>query len=701
MAERPTNTIDVTDTRITREPVVNEAIKRFRKCVEWERHTRTIQEEDLRFSEADSDNMYQWPNSIRRNRDMDERPCLTVNRTRQHNLQIINDERQNKPSIVARPTGNGATFEAAQVFTSIFRHIEYISNAQSAYTTATSFQVKIGIGWLRVARDYSGDDTFDQEIYIRRVIDPFSIYIDPDAKEQDKSDAKFAFVFEDVDKDEFDQMYPDFQGWGNQHAIGIDGASDFISKDHIRVCEYFRAVDKKDELIAITDPRDGQLKVIRKSALPKELWKELDDDPMTRKRSIYETKIERYLIIGERIAERSVEPGRYIPLVPIIGEECVVDGILDRKGHTRALKDPQRIYNYWTSSAVEHVALQSKTPYIAAAAAIEEYEMYWNTANKTNHSVLPYNAYDDAGSQLPPPARQEPPQMAPAFISGMQVAVNEMMMVSGQYQPVMGEPSNERSGRALAARQRQGENATYHFIDNLGVGLRFLGKILLDLIPRVYDTKRVMQVLAVDGTSYEVHVDPQAQQAYMQTLDKDNKVAQRIFNPNVGKYDIQADIGPAYGTQRQQMFDALTTLITQAPGLANLLGDIWMRAADFPGADEAAERFKRMLPPQALGQGPTQAEQVLQQQNAALTESLQKALEQLSIERVRIKGREEGREVDAFNADTQRLKVIGAHALSKDQLSLAVAELMHNMSIEQLEKILQMRQQSGAGEVQQ
>lgn len=687
--------------KLSIDPIVNEAIKRFRRCVEWERHTRTIQEEDLRFSEADSDNMFQWPNSIRRNRDMDERPCLTVNRVRQHNLQIINDARQNKPSIVARATGGGASYESAQVYTSIFRHIEYISNAQTAYTKATEMQVKIGIGWIRVARDYAGDDTFDQEIFIRRVSDPFSVYIDPDAKEQDKSDAKFCFVFDDVSKEEFDKQYPEYLGWGNQHAIGVDGASDFISKDHVRVAEYFRAVEKKDQLVAITDPQDGQFKFVRKSQMPKALWTQIDDDPTIKKRTIYDTKIERYLIIGMRIAEKSEEPGRYIPLVPVLGEESVVDGILDRKGHTRAMKDPQRIYNYWTSSAVEHVALQSKTPWIAPAQAIEDYETYWNTANKVNHSVLPYNAFDDAGNALPPPARPEPPVMAPAFITGMQVAVNELMMVSGQYQPIMGEPSNERSGKALAERQRQGENATYHFIDNLGVALRQVGKILADLVPRVYDTKRVMQVLAQDGTDYEVTVDPQAAQAYLQKLDHDNQVVQRIFNPSVGKYEIQADIGPAYGTQRQQMFDALTTLIAQAPNLASLVGDIWMKAADFPGADEAALRFKRMLPPQALGQGPSQKEQLLQQQVASLTESLNKITEQLAIERVRIKGREEGRDIDAFNADTQRLKVLAAHGASEKELRMAAMELAHNIATERLEAIFGAAKKGGAGEVEQ
>jgi len=661
-----------------RDPIVDEADKRLQRCVDYESVCRTSFIEDYKFAEADADNGFAWPDAIRRNRDIDERPCLTVNRTRQHNLQIINDAKQNKPGIVIRGTGNGATYESAKTYESIVRNIEYQSNAQTAYSTATEFQVKCGIGWIRVTREYRDEDSFEQDLFIRRVNDPLSIYIDPDAKEADKSDAKFAFVFDDVLKDDFADAYPSLSEFEiGQNALGIGGIT---SKDYIRVVEYFRKLDVADELAAIRNSQTGQMEVIRKSKLPKEIWPEIKADKTIQTRPITYTKIERYLIVGDKIVEKTDELGKYIPLVPVIGEETLIDGKLDRKGHTRALKDPGRIYNYWTSSAVEQVALQGKTPWVAPAAAIEDYEGYWNTANRVNHSVLPYNAFDDAGNALPAPARTNPPEYGPAYLSGMQVAVNEMMMVSGQYQPQMGEPSNERSGKALAERQRQGSNATYHFIDNLGVAIRHVGRILLDQIPLVYDTRRVMQILALDGTDYEIEVDPSAKQAYIQHLNHDQEIVKRIFNPRLGKYDVQADIGPAYGTQREQMFDALTTLIAQAPDMASLVGDLWMKAADFPGADEAAERFKRMLPPQALGKGPSQAEQQLQLQVDNLTKLLTKALDKEAGLALKLKGKEEMREIDAFDADTRRLKILADHGIDQGTLSVLKLQLMHDMN---------------------
>lgn len=670
----------------TTDPIVNEAIKRFRRCVEWENPSRRNFLEDLKFAEADSDNGFQWPNAIRRNRDIDERPCLTINKTRVHNLQITNDMRQNKPGLVARAVGGGASAEAAQMLTGIMRHIEYISQAQSAYTIAAGFQVRAGIGWLRVKRDYAGDDTFDQEIYIDGIIDPLAVYCDPDAKKLDKSDANFMFIFDDMPRDTFKEMYPEFKDMAGQNALGA-AEGRWVTKDHIRVCEYFRRVEHEDQIIAFRDPHDGMLKPIRKSKLPKEVWTQIDADPMARKRSIQLTKVERHLIVGYELAETTEEPGIYIPLVPVIGEETVIDGILDRKGHTRALKDAQRMYNYHTSAMVEHLALQTKTPWIASAQAIEEYEGYWNTANKINYSVLTYNAYDDMGNVLPPPSRTEPPKESSGYIVAMQNAANELMMVSGQYQPVMGEPSNERSGKALSARQGQGDNATYHYIDNFAVALRHVGKILLDLIPRVYDTQRVMQIMAEDGTSFELEVDPQAKQAYEQRLDHEGEVAKRIFNPTVGKFDVEAEVGPAYGTRREQAFDAYITLLTQAPGIAGVIADLLLQNADFPTAGEAAARLRRMVPKQALGQGPSATETQQQQQIQQLSGLLQKALDDLAKAQISLKGKGEMRDIDAFDAETKRLAILAKLGIDEKNFQLLVAELMHDIAKTPLDMI--------------
>jgi hypothetical protein len=637
--------------------VVVEARDRFRRCSKWEHTARKAFLDDLKFAEGDAYNGYQWPNEIRRSRDIDERPCLTNNIVRQHNLNIINDAKQNKPRIKIRASGGPATSEAASVWNSIMRRIEYKSNAQVAYDHATSFQVRAGYGVLRVETRYVAPDSFDQEAWVTVVKDPLTVYFDPDAKEVDKSDAKFAFVFEDLHEDEFKKKYPEYADLATANTI--DDADGWIKEDYIRVCEYFRVVEHKDMLYAVVDAaQPGVYRIYKASdfaGAPEAL--EAIKAQAVNKRETKIPKVEWKFLIGLKVVESNVWPGKYIPLVPVIGEETIIEGVMDRKGHTRAMLDPQRIYNYWSSTAVEYGALQTKTPWAAPVEAIEGYETYWNTANRINHSVLPFRSLDDAGQKIEPPKRIEPPVALPVAITGMQLSQNELMSVSGQFADKMGDQSNERSAKAITERQRQGDNATYHFIDNLAIAIRHVGRILLDLVPKIYDTRRVMQILAEDGTSYELIIDPKAVQAHQQKVAETGQVVQRILNPNLGEYEVEADVGPDYGTKRQETFNALALILTQAPQLTQIIGDILLASSDFDKAEEAAARLRRMVPPQALGQGPSISEQQLMAQVQNLTKLLQSAMEELAGEKLRMKGKEEQRDIDVYNAITQRLKI--------------------------------------------
>ena len=674
---------DNSEGKTRHERILKQAKDDFKIDSKWESHARKNFLEDIKFANADAYNGYQWPNDIRRNRDVDERPCLTINKTRQHNLQIVNDAKKNKPAIKIRATGNGATAESASMLNAIMRHIEYRSNATVAYDIASTFQVNGGVGYLRIGTRYVSEDSFDQEPIIMGVPDPLNIVMDSGAKEVDKSDANRCFIFEDVPKEDFEGKYPEYKDIAAaQNAVSDDAG--WVAQDSIRTCEYFRKVQKKDTLFAYNDKASGQTVYMRKSVLEDapELLKQIESDPRTKSRETTTTTIEWYFIVGNTIVEEETWPGKYIPIVPVIGEETVIDGIMDRKGHTRALIDPQRMYNYWASTAVEYGALQTKSPYMAPAEAIEGYETYWETANKINHSVLPYNGLNDAGEQIPAPQRIEPPVAAPVALSGMQIAQGDFMMASGQYQDSMGERSNERSAKAINERQRQGDTATYHFIDNLAIAIRQVGKILLDLIPKLYDTRRVMRILAEDGTDFELEIDPQAAQVYQKKLAHDGTVAQHILNPMVGAYEVEADIGPSWGTKREEAFNALTLILTQAPQLTSLIGDLLLKSSDFDLSDEAAARLRRMVPAQALGQGPSPQEQALQGQVTQITQLLQKTMEELSREKLKGHDRSGKHVIDSYNAFTTRLKVFlddkakAAEAISPEEIQAVVKQTL-------------------------
>jgi len=664
--------------------IILEAKKRFKICEDWEAQARVYFGYDYKFANADSNNMFQWDNWVVGDRITLQRPCLTINKTMQHCLQIINDGKQNKPGVNIRPVGDEASFEAAQVFQEVTRHIEYISSAENVYDNAAVYQVTAGWGYWRVTVEKI-NGTFDKEIYIRRIKDPRNVYLDPNINEVDGSDAWFGFIFDDMPRDLYEAQYPKYKDCGNVAFGNLQDS--WLQKDTVRVAEYYRKTQDEDKLIycvlPLTGEEIGPILLSELDADSKKAINEFKNDPDANYREQDELteKIEWYKIAGNKIIDRKPWLGKYIPIVRLVGTETVIDGIWDCKGHTRALLDPQRIYNVNSSANVEFGALQTKSPIAASPAAMEGFEDLYARANIDNLSVLPYNEYDEEGRQLKPPTRIPPPVASPAYVQQMEIAQNEMMMVSGQYQAQMGENENAKSGVAINARQRQGDRATYHFIDNQAVAIRYTGKILIDLIPKIYDTKRVMRIEAKDNTIMNVTIDPNADQALQKIspegeipTDNSQQMVDLIFNPNVGIYDVIADTGPSFATRRQEAFNALTQIAAQNEQFMGIAGDILWKVADFPEAQVLAQRWRKIIPKNITGDGidpvieqtMNQAAQQIEQQLAViakLNQDLEDKNRELSIKEAAQElawtktGVEQIRE--DFKALTDRLGAVG------------------------------------------
>ena len=644
------------------EDILADAQMRFKRCQDREINARKNMRADLAFAEGDMRNGAQWDETDLSNRKAELRPALTNNLVRQHCIQIVNDARQNKPGIEVRATGDGSTYEAAKVYEGLCRHIEYDSNAQAAYDTATYYQVYGGRGWCRVLTEYADDASFDQDIKIKRVPDPFSIYLDPDVQQYDGSDAKFGFVFSDTDRREFEKKHPDLDL--GSHSSTLDADSGWVTDDHVREAEYYRKVEKPDHL---TEMQDGR--VVRDSdmqpghaAMAKAMG--------LRRRKATRTEIEVYKIAGREIIGKTIWKGAFIPLVHFVGEVTVIDGKLDIKGHTRAMISAQQMHNYFYSAAVEHVALQGKTPWIGQAEAFEGFEQFYENANKVNYAWLPYKGRDEFGQPIPRPERAQPPVMAQAFIQGLTISSTLIMDVSGQHQANLGEPSNEKSGVAIQQRQRQGDNATAHYIDHQAQAIRFLGRILVDLIPKIYDTKRVVQILNQDGSRLHVQIDPQAADAHQQVQnpeaqDYDEAAIAAIFNPNVGKYAVVADIGPSFATKRQDAFNAFSQIMQNNQEAMKIGGDLMWKNADFPGADDLAARWRRTVPPNLLtDDGPPpevqqmqQQLQLVQQHGAALASQADQEIQALKAQ---LATATQKLEIEEYKAQTARMQAVGS-----------------------------------------
>lgn len=658
----PDNLNDPDGTNAT-DPVVRRAHKRFLKCQRYESEARNNWLLDYKFANGDEYNNYQWPVTLYNDRG--EKPSLTVNECRQHNLHIINEAKQNKADVKYRPTGAGATEAAAEVYEGMYRHIANISNAQMAQGQAISFQVQAGLGWTVIAARFveaspkPDSDAFNQEIYIDGMDDPLSGYLDCDCHEPDGTGARYGFIFSDEPNDELEEMYPKLKGRLTV-SNAVDGEdAGWIREDHSRKAQYFEVTEDKDELIGGDDGT-----VVFSSTVPVALQKQWEDEheangSKLKRRPVIRKSVKSHLIIGSTLVETDDLPGTMVPMVPWVGEVTRIEKRLDRKGHTRAMLSAQRMINYNWSAAIEFGALQSKTPYVGAMAAFEGLETYWNTANTENHAWLPWNHVDDNGQPIPKPERQEPPTGAPVYMEGVQLAKQFMMSASGQYEAEMGKPGNEKSGRAINERQRQSERATYHYADNQALSIRRQGVIVKEWIPVIYDTARVAKIIGVDGTEGEVHIDPDSPEAH--SIQRTGEAIKRIFNPKIGSYEVVSDVGPDYATQRQEAFNAIVQILTQAPALIDKIGDLLFKVADFPLADQIAERLKPGMSPEA--QEAIGALQLQLQKAVAAGANdrklLGEAMQALTEERIKAKNQDDDAVVKAFDADTKRLTALG------------------------------------------
>lgn len=636
-------------------PVVRRAHKRWKQCRDWESDARNNWLMDLKFDSGDSYNNYQWPTEIYQDRGA--KPSLTVNETHQHNLHIINEAKQNKASVKYRPTGDGATAEAAEVYEGLYRHISNVSNAQYAQGKAIEFQIKAGLGFTIIEADFvnpnpkPGPDAFNQEVYIRSVENPLNVYLDCDCPEIDGTGARYGFVFSDEPKDEVIEKYPQLRGRLTINNA-IDGEdSGWVREHNVRVAKYYEVSEDKDELLG---DEDGT--TVFRSQVPPKLLKKWEAEAAEagnklKRRPVIRKSVKWYLIVGNDVVDEDDCPGTCVPIIPWVGEVTVIEQRLDRKGHTRCMISAQQMENYNWSASVEYGALQSKSPWLAPVAAVGDYVTYYQTANTENHAWMPYVHRDDEGNDIPAPQRMEPPAAAPVYMEGVQLAKQFMLSASGQYEAELGEQGNEKSGKAINERQRQGDRATYHFIDNQGLSIRRQGVIVEEWIRVIYDTKRTARIIGLDEEETEIQIDPDAAASHHVQLV--GQAIQRIFNPRIGSYEVISDVGPDWGTQRQEAFNAIVQILTQAPELINKIGDLLFKVADFPLADEIAERLKPGMDP-AAQKAVTDLQTQLQKQNKLLGETMQA----LSEERLKVKDKDLQADINAYKADTDRIKAL-------------------------------------------
>jgi hypothetical protein len=603
------------------------------------------------------------------------RPCLTINKLPQHVRQVTNDQRQNRPAGKVIPVDSQADPEMAEIFEGMVRHIEYISDADVAYDTACDNQVTFGEGYIRILTEYCDENTFDQDIKIGRVRNSFSVYMDPTIQDPCGADAKWCFITEDISRDEYGRLFPDAAPITTIQAQGVGDQSlaMWFNETLIRIAEYFYI----EESLQTLNMYPGGVTAFQGSPEAKQL--EMMGLQPVRTRRANRKQVKWIKTNGYEILEESDWAGKHIPVVRVIGNEFEIDGRVYVSGLVRNAKDAQRMYNYWVSQEAEMLALAPKAPFIGYGGQFEGYEHQWKTANTTNWPYLEVNpdVTDGNGSTLPLPQRAMPPMAQQGLIAAKMGAADDIKATTGQYDSSIGATSNERSGKAILARERQGDTGTYHFVDNLARAVRYVTRQIVDLIPKIYDTQRVARIIGLDGETKMVQIDPNQPMPVRKIQDQSGVVVQKIYNPSVGKYDVRVTTGPNYMTKRQESMEAMAQILQGNPNLWAVAGDLFVKNMDWPGAQEMAARLARTIDPKLLEdeddspalQAANQQIQAMGQEMNQLHQMLMQVNQSMEAQELRIK---------EYDAETKRIATV-QKAMQPEQVQEIVIQTLRDV----------------------
>jgi hypothetical protein len=663
--------------------ILDEATERFARVKEDDQLNRDNYLDDYHFVYSPG---RQWAEEIRTQRQKWKEPCLEFNQLKQFVNQVVNDQRQNKPAIIVHPAGGDASKEVAEIEQGLIRAIEQDpkSPAEIAYDTGFQAAVVGGRGWWRICAEYDGK-SFNQKICIKPIQDALTVYGDLDYQEPDGSDRNYVFVVEQVHKDDFVRRWPKATpvSWDDLDSNWKEG------KDILLVADYYRRVPKKRVLVMNSDGAVG-----------------FEDEMPPRPSHITEVhrrEVETYEVEwlkiagGAQILERYECAGEVIPVIHTCGDDILIQGKRIYQGLIRQARDAQAMLNFGMTQQAIHLALTPKAPYIAPQEAIQDYQNIWKNANTENYSVLPYKHNDSNGNPIPMPQRVQPSTPDSGWRDWTQQMMAGMRSIIGMYEASLGMKGNEVSGRAIAARQKEGDVGTYHFMDNFHRAIALTGRIIQSWIPVYYDTERIVHIIGNDGMRKIVTLNQQAPHP-------DDPTKQILLNDvSVGDYAVVIDAGPGYMTKRQETAEKLTQMVQAFPPLMQAAGDLVVKAQDIQDADLIAERLEMMLPPPvqqmiaAKKEGgkpdPVTVGKLMQAQQQM--QQMQQALQELQQENVKLKS---GAQADA--AKIQLKAQESQHeAMLRQQEQQAMLQMQREKAMQELELKKQIAEQEAQIEI--
>lgn len=663
--------------------ILKEAMDEFKAAEEAESENRKLSLEDVRFARLNE----HWPDKVRKQRELEGRPCLTIPKLPAFIRQVVNDARQNKPAIKTHPVDDKADVKTAEIYNGLIRNIEYISDADVAYDTGVECAVDRGVGYWRVDIDYANDDTFDLDILIKRIANPFAVYRDPSSTSADSSDWNTAFFVDKMTKAAFKRSYPGAKkvDWKMDFA-GVDSA--WIDEDSVMVADWWRREEVQKTIVLLSDGSvmdADRLEKIRDLLEPTGL-------SVKSERQVRSFKVRRYKLTGAEVISEDKWPGKYIPIIPVYGDDFDIEGKRYLRSLIHNAKDAQTMFNYWRTTSTELVALAPRVPFLGPKGAFKTDAAKWQTINTVSHGYVEFDVVPNAPNGGMPMRQSLDSGVAAGALQEALNASDDMKAIVGLYDASLGARSNETSGKAIIARQKEGDVSTFHFIDNLTRAIRHTGRVIIDLIPHIYDSPRIVRVLGEDGSqtptpiNQEVPVkdedgnpvmepaigpdgQPQMQpvtdEMGQPVMDQDTgqpqmkpvmKPKTEIYDLTAGKYDLVVSSGPSYTTRREEAATQMGNLIQAFPQAAPVVGPEMAKNLDWPGADEIAKKLEAMT----SGQVPPQIQKQI--------DDGMKQMQNLKQENEQLKADKSDKiaEIQA-NEELEKLKIASNERIEKDK----------------------------------
>jgi hypothetical protein len=573
----------------------------------------------------------QWPDDLYNLRKINRRPTLTINHTRTMVRRVVNNMRQQRPRIKVHPVGAGADVDLADKIEGLIRHIENRSDGAIAYDVGGESAVKIGWGFWRIVSEYTDEKSFEQELKLLPIRNPFTVYMDPAAVMPAGEDMDWCIISERIKRSEFERRYPDEQETEWREGGSGDEFKDWETEEEIRLAEYFRISKRKDALVKLTDGRtiyESEFKARAFATAGISIAKGLDGKEI--RRPTERRQIEWYRLNGTTVIQKVELPGKWIPVVRCEGNTLDLNGQVRRKGMIADMMDIGRMYNYWRTCETEMIALAPRAPWVATANQLDGHPE-WKDANQKPYSALLYNPDyieqpDGSKTPIPPPLRTEPVAIPAGYVNAAEGALKDLMALAGMpHEPGMDKPGEVVSGLALKRREALSDIGHFQYYDNQTRSISHTGRILLDLIPHYYSEQRMQRIVGDDGVPEMVE------------LNKPDPTLQKIKNDvTVGRYDVVMDTGPGYETKRQEGAEAMIDLMKTplAEPVVKVGADLIVRNMDFAGAQDLADRLTPLTPEglkQTLEQLPKQARGVVQAMQGQLQQA-QQLIQQLQLE---------------------------------------------------------------------